>query len=547
MPHRRSVTDGASRALSEPAAPEDPWWADAVGYEVYLRSFADGDGDGIGDLPGLAERLPHLADLGVDLVWITPFYPSPMADFGYDVADHCAVDPRFGTMADLDRVVAGAHASGMRVVIDLVPNHTSDQHPWFRSARAGRDSPERDLYLWRDPAPDGGPPNNWRSHFGGPAWTLDEASGQYWCHLFLPEQPDLNWANPRVWEEFRAILRFWLDRGVDGFRIDVAHSLVKDPDLRDNPVLHDAGPGASPRDAFAALRHDHDLDQPGVLDVYRDWHRITGPRGAVLLGEVYLEDPAAVARYVADGDAVDLSFYFPVLDTAWDPVDLRSVVIDALEHGRGRFAWVHSSHDDPRAPSRFGGGEVGRDRALAFLVFTAFLPGPLFLYQGDELGLVDGVIDPSRTSDPVAVRNPGASGGRDPVRTPMPWLAGAPHLGFSSVEPWLPLGENRTDADTVSAQLADPASRLHRCRRLLELRRELSGRATSVEWIDTHDDVLAYRRGDVTVAMNAGPEAADVTLDAPSVIRLEHGGATVDGTLHLPPAAAAVLTEKDAT
>ena len=519
-----------------------PWWADAVGYEVYLRSFADGNDDGVGDLPGLVQRLPYLADLGVDLVWVTPFYPSPMADFGYDVADHCDVDPRFGTLEDLDRVVAVAHDLGMRLVVDLVPNHTSDQHPWFRSARRGRDSPDRDLYIWRDPAPDGGPPNNWLSHFGGPAWTLDEPSGQYWCHLFLPEQPDLNWAEPRVAEEFRSILRFWLDRGVDGFRIDVAHSLVKDPDLRDDPVLRDPGPDASPGEAFHSLRHDHDLDQPGVLDVYRDWHRISAPGGAVLLGEVYLDDAAAVARYVDDGDALDVSFFFPVLDTPWVPDDLRTVVRAALDHGGGRFAWVHSSHDDPRAPSRFGGGDTGRDRAFAFLAFTGFLPGPLFLYQGDELGLVDGDVDLSWTSDPIAVRNPGASGGRDPVRTPMPWTAGEPHLGFSTVEPWLPVGANRTDADTVSAQLADPDSRLHRCRELLRLRRALRDRPADVAWIDTHADVLAYRRGDLVVAMNAGGRTHEVPVRPGSVLRLGHEGAVLDEVLRLPPDGVAVVT-----
>jgi alpha-glucosidase len=265
------------------------WWSDAVGYEVYLRSFADSDGDGIGDLAGLTGRLDHLADLGVDIVWVTPFYPSPMADFGYDVADYLDVDPRFGTLADFDRLVEAVHARGMRLIVDLVPNHTSDQHEWFRSALEGPDSPHRDFYLWRDPAPDGGPPNNWRSHFGGPAWTLDESSGQYWCHLFLPEQPDLNWANPAVHAAFQDIIGFWLDRGVDGFRIDVAHSLVKDPSFADNPVLVEVAAGASPLEAFRALRHDHDLDQPGTLDIYREWHELTAPRGAMLLGEVYLD------------------------------------------------------------------------------------------------------------------------------------------------------------------------------------------------------------------------------------------------------------------
>jgi len=518
------------------------WWSDAVGYEVYLRSFADSDGDGIGDLPGLTSRLDHLADLGVDLVWVTPFYPSPMADFGYDVADHVDVDPRFGTLADLDRLVDGLHRRGMRLLIDLVPNHTSDQHPWFRSALEGRDSPDRDRYLWCDPAPGGGPPNNWLSHFGGPAWTFDETSGQWYCHLFLPEQPDLNWANPQVQEDFEGILGFWLDRGVDGFRIDVAHSLVKHPSFADDPVLVELAPGADPAEAFRSLRHDHDLDQPGVLDVYRRWHELTRPYDAVLLGEVYLDDPAAVGAYVADG-VLDLSFFFPVLHTTWDPGVLTDVVEATLAHGRGRFCWVHSSHDDRRAPSRFGGGDVGRQRALAFLAFTAFLPGPLFLYQGDELGLEDGVVDPGALADPVSVRNPGAVSGRDPVRTPMPWTPGAPNLGFSSGTPWLPLGSNHTAEISVGAQRDDPGSTLHAVRRLLRQRRERQPLGASVEWVDdAPDGVLAYRRGDLLAILNAG--AATVEVPAPDGAATVHVVGTAglgQGKLRLAPDSAAVL------
>ena len=514
------------------------WWSDAVGYEVYLRSFADSDGDGIGDLPGLTARLDHLADLGVDIVWVTPFYPSPMADFGYDVADHTDVDPRFGTIADLDRLVAAVHERGMRVIVDLVPNHTSDQHDWFRSARTGRDSPHRDFYIWRDPAPGGGPPNNWRSHFGGPAWTLDEASGQWWCHLFLPEQPDLNWENPEVRAAFRDIISHWLARGVDGFRIDVAHSLVKHPSFADNPLLAEAGPEASPHEAFHAMRHDHDLDQPGTLDVYRDWHRLTRAHDAVLLGEVYLDSAEAVGAYVADG-VLDLSFFFPVLHTTWDAAVLREVVTATLDHGRGRFAWVHSSHDDSRAPSRFGGGEQGRRRALSFLAFTAFLPGPLFLYQGDELGLVDGEVDPATAADPVAVRNANSSEGRDPVRTPMPWTPDEPNLGFSTGTPWLPVAANHTAADTVEAQRQDPGSTLHAVRRLLRARRErLPNPGPVTLFGEGPAEVLGYRRGDVLVALNVGAGASTVPLPGPV------GVAFANGTIDVGPDA--VVLEPDA-
>ncbi len=523
------------------------WWSDAVGYEVYLRSFADSDGDGIGDLPGLTARLDHLVDLGVDIVWVTPFYPSPMADFGYDVADHTDVDPRFGTLADFDRLVEAVHARGMRLLIDLVPNHTSDQHPWFRSARSSRDSPHRNFYLWRDPGPDGGPPNNWRSHFGGPAWSFDEASGQWWCHLFLPEQPDLDWANPAVREAFLGIIGFWLDRGADGFRIDVAHALLKHPSLADDPVLVEVGPDATPREAFDALRHDHDLDQPGTLDIYRDWHRLARRHDAMLLGEVYLDSAEAVGAYVADG-VLDVSFFFPVLHTRWEPDVLRSVVEATLTHGRGRFAWVHSSHDDPRAPTRFGGGVQGRRRALSFLAFTAFLPGPLFLYQGDELGLVDGEVDPSAAADPVTTRNANAGGeGRDPVRTPMPWTPREANLGFSTGTPWLPVARNHTAADTVAAQRDDPASTLHAVRRLLRARRErLPNGAPVAPLTEVPGSVLGYRRGAQLVVLNAGSAPASVPWSGSGSLAFSNGEVelTPDGVVVGPDAVAVVDEER---
>ena len=452
---------------------------------------------------------------------------------------HAAVH---STYADLDHLVAAVHERGMRLLIDLVPNHTSDQHEWFRSALADPDGPHRDFYIWRDPAPDGGPPNNWRSHFGGPAWTLDEASGQWWCHLFLPEQPDLNWENPAVREAFREIITHWLQRGVDGFRIDVAHSLAKHPSFADNPVLVDVGPEAAPFEAFYAMRHDHDLDQPGTLDIYRDWHQLARRHDAVLLGEVYLDSAEAVGAYVADG-VLDLSFFFPVLHTTWDADVLRAVVTATLTHGRGRFAWVHSSHDDSRAPSRFGGGEQGRCRALSFLAFTAFLPGPLFLYQGDELGLVDGEVDPASATDPVAVRNANATGGRDPVRTPMPWSPHESNLGFSTGTPWLPVPANQTAADTVEAQRADPGSTLHAVRRLLQIRRErLPNTAPTQLFGDGPADVLGYRRGDVLVALNVGP--TPVTVPLPGTVDLAFSNGTVEvgpDRLELEPDAVAVL------
>ncbi len=517
------------------------WWQDAVGYEVYIRSFADGDGDGIGDLQGLRRRLGHLADLGVDVVWITPFYPSPQADHGYDVADYLDVDPSFGTLEDLDAVVAEAHGLGLKVMIDLVPNHTSDRHPWFLDARASHHAAHRDWYVWRDPAPGGGPPNNWVSHFGGPAWTFDEATGQYYLHLFLPEQPDLNWAHPEVRAAFDRILEFWLDRGVDGFRIDVAHSLVKDPELRDNPLLGDApAPDATPQEVFAAYDHRHDLDQPGVVDIYRRWGEIARRHDAVLLGEVYLLDPARLSRYV--DDALDSAFCFPALKTGWDADEIRRMLAACVAAGASGMSWPLSSHDDPRAASRFGGGARGSRRALAYLGLLAGLPGVPFLLQGDELGLDDGDTA-GANHDPIAVRNPGAVG-RDGSRTPMLWEPGE-GFGFTTGEPWLPFGTNRADEHTAAVQAADPDSHLNRVRRLLDARREVAAVAQGAEvrWLEAGEAVIAFQRGPVVVACHLGEGTARVALPAAGGLlhATADGAAVDDATLRLPSDATAYV------
>ena len=517
------------------------WWRGAVGYQVYVRSFADSDGDGVGDLPGIRSRLPYLADLGVDVVWITPFYRSPQADHGYDISDHLDVDPLFGSLDDLEALVADAHALGLKVLIDLVPNHTSDQHPWFRDALTGRDAEHRDRYVWRDGAAGGGPPNNWVSHFGGPAWTRDDASGQWWMHLFLPEQPDLDWSDAAVRAEFERIVRTWLERGVDGFRIDVAHSLVEHPGFADNPLVGDPpADDAAPHEVFAAYDHVHDLDQPEVLDVYRAWHRIAAEHDAVLIGEVYLLDPERVARYVVDGDALDLAFCFPALHTTWDPDDIRTTLRVASAVGGEGFAWPLSSHDDHRAATRFGGGEVGARRAHAYLALLCGLPGVPFVYQGDELGLDDGVTDDAE--DPIALRNPGAVG-RDGSRTPVPWEPGHA-FGFTTGDPWLPVGTNRSDASTVAVQDGDPSSWLARTRALLAARRDLADLrgGPAPEWLETDDAIVAFRRGDTVVAVHVGD--GDATLPVAGGT-LAHGTddevVVRDDVLHLPPDSAAYV------
>jgi len=527
-----------------------PWWRGAVGYEVYVRSFADQDGDGIGDLTGLRRRLGHLADLGVDVVWLTPVTPSPQRDHGYDVSDYLGIEPAYGDLDDLRGVLEDAHRLGLRVLLDLVPNHTSDQHAWFVDSRSSRDAEHRDFYVWRDPAPDGGPPNNWVSHFGGPAWTLDEGTGQYYMHLFLPEQPDLNWAEPRVRAAFEDILSTWFERGVDGVRIDVAHALVEDPDFRDNPLRPDRIRTGVTSSVFERFAHVHDLDQPGVVDIYRDWRRIADAYGALLLGEVYVLDATRLRRYVTD-DALHAAFAFATIEPAWDAGEIREQLVPYVATCGDRLAWPLSSHDAPRAATRFGGGEAGARRALAYLTLLCALPGVPFLYQGDELGLEDGLLPEGVAEDPIALRLEGVAG-RDPVRTPMLWQPGAGH-GFTTGTPWLPFGANHGDQHSVAAQLGDPTSTLERTRALLQARRALTvfqGPAP-VTWLTDDGPVLILQRGDeVLVALHVGDGEGPATLVLPELAELAYAtdDATVliDGELTLPEdAAVIVLLEPD--
>jgi alpha-glucosidase len=484
--------------------PNGRWWSNGVGYEVYVPSFMDGNGDGWGDLPGVEQRLDYLHSLGVDVLWLTPFYPSPMHDHGYDVADYIDVDPRFGTLADFDRLVEKTGQLGMRVLVDLVVNHTSSEHRWFRSARASRDSPHRDYYVWRDPAPDGGPPNNWVSAFGGPAWSYDYKTQQYWLHLYLPEQPDLNWRNPQVVDEVELIMRFWLDRGAAGFRVDSAHYFVKHPDLPDNPIADNASAlvTGAVSDWFR-FEHRYDIDQPGALDVHRRWRALADRYDALLLGEVYLLDPAALTRYLAQ-DGLHASFWFGPVESEWPPVtrDLLLAAAAASEH----LAWVQSSHDRRRAVTRYGGGDVGRERALAMATLMIGLPGLFFIYQGEELGLEDGAVDATAAADPIATRGKEHGAGRDGARTPMPWAPGA-SLGFTTAAAaWLPFG-GRTAADTAASQEGSPGAPLERYRSLIAAARRLSDSCDApLEWLDPNGPVVSYRRGDFLVAANLSDE-----------------------------------------
>jgi len=499
------VATGADRA--------DGWWINSLGYEVYIRSFADSDGDGVGDLAGVAGRLDYLADLGVDFVWITPFYPSPMADWGYDVADYCGVDRRFGSLDDFDALLDAAHQRSIRVVVDLVPNHTSSEHPWFRQALEDPTGPYRDHYVWADPAPDGGPPNNWISYFGGPAWTFEEGSGQYYLHLFLPEQPDLNWRNPAVRDEFDAIVGFWLDRGVDGFRVDVANTLVKDAGLRSNPQVGSWDPTMPILEQWSAFEHRYDVLQPGSHEVFRRWRALVDGYGGWLMGETYTLDPDGMEALVP-GDGLHGGFWFAPMHSRWDADRLRRVLVEPSRRLGDRLVWATGSHDIARAPNRLGGGDRGRARALALNVLMVFLPGVPLLYQGEELGLEDGLVAADDKLDPVGQEGDVTSG-RDGCRTPMPWEPG-PGQGFTSGEAWL-RADPRPDSETVSSQTATPGSWHDRYRRLVHLRRGLVGEMDQpVEWIDGGDGpVVAYRRGEVCVAAN--------TSDVPQPIDLGDG------------------------
>jgi alpha-glucosidase len=490
-----------------------PWWRTAVFYEVYLRSFADSDGDGVGDLTGLRHRLPYLADLGVDALWITPFYRSPMVDHGYDVVDPRGVDPLFGDLATFDAMLADAHALGLRVTIDVVPNHTSDQHPWFQAALAAPPGgPERARYLFRDGRGPGGaqPPNNWQSNFGGPAWER-VPDGQWYLHHFAPSQPDLNWRNPEVRADAEQTLRFWLDRGVDGFRVDVAHGLVKDAQLRDNPGVHQWGSGHGPETRYA-------WDQPETHDIYRAWRRLLDsyPGERMAIGEVYLADATARARYVRP-DELHLAFNFALLWAPWDAAALRDAIDGSLTAGAAVGAattWVLSSHDAVRHVTRYGGGEPGRRRARAAALLLLGLPGPVYLYQGEELGLPEVALPDDLLQDPLFRYTRGERRGRDGCRVPLPWSGDRPPYGFGpGPETWLPQPADWGPL-TVEAQRDDPTSMLALYRAALATRRaEPALRGGTLSWLESPADVLAFSRAPaaggpgVVVAVNLSARA----------------------------------------
>ncbi|MDO5048914.1 MAG: glycoside hydrolase family 13 protein [Actinomycetaceae bacterium] len=512
----------------------DQWWRHAVIYQVYPRSFNDANGDGVGDIRGIIERLDYLKSLSIDAIWISPHYPSPQADTGYDVADYHDVNPEYGTLEDFDELVAGAHERGMRVLIDLVPNHSSDQHEWFQAAlAAGHGSPERDRYMFR--YSEGEPPNNWGAAFGGSAWSpVEPLSGKaedrdwWYLHMFAPEQPDFNWENPEVHEFFRGYLRFWLDRGVDGFRVDVAHGLVKAEGLPDD----NRGPDKWAADADAQIDHGPAWDQDGVHEIYREWREVLNEYGRdrILVAEAWVYDPSRLADYVRE-EEMSQAFNFEYLEAGWLPGRVREV-IDSTMGANARVGapvtWVLSNHDVVRHPSRFGfepgystkSGigfddpqpdlELGMQRGKAMTLFTFGLPGSAYLYQGEELGLpeVTDLPDEAR-QDPTWLRTNHTVRGRDGARVPLPWRNDPKDTGFGQ-NPWLPQPQDWASY-SAEVQENDPDSFLAFYRDMIRLRGSLGLGSGSLEWLEgASDEVLVARNGQTVLVINMSGEVAEL-------------------------------------
>ncbi|MEU5734245.1 glycoside hydrolase family 13 protein [Streptomyces antimycoticus] len=535
---------------TEPVRPSNGpgWWRDAVIYQVYVRSFADSDGDGIGDLRGARERLPHLAGLGVDAVWLTPFYASPQADGGYDVADYRTVDPLFGTLGDADDLVRTAHELGLKVIVDVVPNHSSDQHPWFREALADRPGgAARARYHFRSGRGAHGelPPNDWESVFGGPAWTRttdpDGTPGEWYLHLFAPEQPDLNWDSPEVRAEFDSVLRFWLDLGVDGFRIDVAHGMVKAAGLPDIGRTEQAKLIGSQVLPF--------FDQDGVHEIHRSWRRLLDsyPGDRIGVAEAWAPTSERLALYVRP-DELHQAFNFQFLKCPWDAAAMREVIDESLAATRSVGApttWVLSNHDVVRHTTRYadGGPERGLARARAAALLTLALPGSSYLYQGEELGLPEVTDLPDELrQDPAFFRTSpdgedgqnGQDGFRDGCRVPLPWTRSGESYGFGPGGSWLPQPDDWSGL-SVEAQTGDPGSTLELYRGALALRRELPGLGDGpMNWLEAPAGVLALSRPGLVCTLNTLGEEVELPVPGRALLSsapLAYGA----GTVRIPP------------
>ncbi|RBJ03283.1 alpha-amylase [Micromonospora provocatoris] len=531
---------------------DDDWWRSAVVYQVYVRSFADANSDGVGDLQGIRQRLPYLRDLGVDALWLTPFYTSPQVDAGYDVADYRDVDPLFGNLTDFDEMITDAHALGLRIIVDMVPNHTSSAHPWFAAAlAAGPGSPERERYLFADGKGEQGelPPNDWESIFGGPAWTR-VVDGQWYLHLFDPAQPDLNWRHPEVRAEFEDVLRFWLDRGVDGFRIDVAHGMIKAEGLPD-VGFNSMTTGQRQSELLGKGRLPY-FDQDEVHDIYRAWRPILDsyPGGRMAVAEAWAETPQRLARYIGP-DELHQAFSFDFLDATWSADSFRKVIDTALAESTivgAPTTWVLSNHDRQRHVTRYGDGEVGlrRARAAALLMFA--LPGCAYVYQGEELGLPEVLDLPDELRQDPAFRRTGES--RDGCRVPIPWGGELPPYGFGpdgSELSWLPAPATWR-ALSVAAQTGVPGSTLELYRTALRVRHEHPALAglDGITWLETEPGVLAFRRsaGDAEVTCVVNISGADVTVSGHGRPLVASAGLTERGDGYVLPVDAAAWFER---
>ena len=486
------------------------WWERGIIYQIYPRSFMDSNGDGVGDLVGIRNKLDYLQWLGVDAIWISPIYPSPMADFGYDISNYTDIDPIFGTLNDFDALLADAHDRGLKVLLDYVPNHTSDHHPWFLESRSSRDSAKRDWYIWRDPKAGGGPPNNWLSNFGGGAWEWDEQTGQYYYHAFLKEQPDLNWRNPEVQRAMLKVLRFWLDRGVDGFRVDVMHHLAKDTQFRDNPPNPEWRPGMSP---YRELLTTYSADLPEVQEVVAKLRNVLDNYDdRMMVGEIYLPVERLMAYYGASGKGAHLPFNFQLIRLPWNAREIATAVerYEALLPSYAWPNWVLGNHDKSRVATRVG---PAQSRVAAMLLLT--LRGTPTMYYGDEIGMQDVPIPVAQVQDPFEKNVPALGLGRDPERTPMQW-SGGENAGFTTGKPWLPIaGDHQTI--NVALERDSPTSILTLYRRLIELRRtEPALSVGDFAPLPLRGDLMAYiRKTDqrrLLVVLNLGAKPQNFSI-----------------------------------
>jgi alpha-glucosidase len=532
---------------STPSNDKAPWWREAIIYQVYPRSFLDTNGDGVGDLAGITAKLDYIASLGVDIVWISPFFKSPMKDFGYDVSDYCDVDPLFGNLDDFDRLIASAHSLGLKIMIDQVLSHTAEEHPWFAESRQSRDNPKADWYVWADPRPDGNPPNNWLSVFGGSSWQWDSRRRQYFLHNFLASQPDMNFHNPEVQQAHLDNLRFWLERGVDGVRMDACNFHFHDVGLRSNPpatsrdtaTVTDVNP-------YGMQAHVYDKTQPENIEYLRRIRTLLDEFGAVAIGEVGADDSLAVmADYTADGDKLHMAYSFNLLTPQFSAAHIRKQVEDFEARVKGGWAsWSVGNHDSTRVMTRWGGDKPSPALAKLVLAMQLSLKGTPCLYQGDELALTEAEVPYELLQDPYGIAFWPEFKGRDGCRTPMPWTDEAPNAGFTSGKPWLPVAAPHIAA-AASSQESDPESALNFARRIVAWRRTMPQLTRGeIAFFDTPEPVLALRRDleghpSVLAAFNLGAEP--VSFDLPESAHAEaldgHGlpGAASGGRVSLPP------------